>query len=27
MSGDMSIGYTYTREVDEGTATNTGRYI
>jgi len=27
MSGDIAIGYTYTREVDEGTTTNTGRYI
>lgn len=27
MSGDISIGYSYTREVDEGTITNTGRYI
>jgi hypothetical protein len=27
MSGDISIQYSYTREVDEGTITNTGRYI
>jgi hypothetical protein len=27
MSGDFSIFYTYTREVDEGTIENTGRYI
>ena len=26
MSGDMSIGYTYTRQVDEGTS-NSGKYI
>jgi hypothetical protein len=27
MSGDFSFMYTYTRSVDEGTNTNTGRYI
>jgi len=27
MSGDFSVVYTYTREVDEGTINNTGRYI
>jgi len=27
MSGDFSFIYTYTREVDEGTTTNTGKYI